>query len=70
MYGRTNISGTSSQRETTCAKDREGEREKREEEVGELGRKMECRRETERGAYMLQTQTHNYLTGADNDCGL
>lgn len=38
MYGRTNISGTSSQRETTCAQTREGERE---EEVGELGRKME-----------------------------
>lgn len=53
MYGRTNISGTSSQRETTCAKNREGEREQREEEVGELGRKMECRRETEWRVNML-----------------
>lgn len=55
MYGRTNISGTSSQRETTCAKNREGERERREEEVwGESGRKMECRRrETEWGVNML-----------------
>lgn len=47
MYGRTNISGTSSQRETTHAKTGAGGRERREEEAGELVRKMEYRGETE-----------------------